>query len=198
MSKVLLELSVSLDGFIAGPDIGPGAHLGIGGERLHEWLFAGKSATGSRAFESAHFSEVGALILGRRMADLGIGPWGEEPTFHAPCFVVTHRPAETIVKKGGTSYVFVTDGIEAALERARQAAGSQEVHVNGGANVAQQFLNAGLLDEIRIHLVPIVLGAGTRLFDSVRTDVRLVPREAQTQAAVTHLVYDVDRPTEGV
>src|SRR5215213_5916694 len=84
------------------------------------------------------------LILGRRMADLGIGPWGEEPTFHAPCFVVTHRPAPTIVKKGGTSYIFVTDGIEAALERARQAAGSQDVQVNGGADIARQFLNAGL------------------------------------------------------
>jgi dihydrofolate reductase len=93
MSKVLLELSVSLDGFVAGPDIGPGAHFGIGGKRLHKWMFAGKSAADSEVFERAHFSGVGALILGRRMADLGIGPWGEEPTFHAPCFVVTHRPA---------------------------------------------------------------------------------------------------------
>ena len=193
MSKVLLELSVSLDGFVAGPDIGPGAPLGIGGERLHEWMFAGKSATDSETFETAHFSEVGALILGRRMADLGIGPWGEEPTFHAPCFVVTHRPAETIVKKGGTSYIFVTDGIEAALERARQAAGSQDVQIIGGADVAQQFLNAGLIDEIRLHLVPIILGAGTRLFDGVRTDVRLVPGEAQNQPAVTHLVWAVAR-----
>lgn len=123
---------------------------------------------------------------------------GEEPTFHAPCFVVTHRPAETIVKKGGTSYIFVTDGIEAALERARQAAGSQDVQINGGADVAQQFLNAGLLDEIRLHLVPTLLGAGTRLFDGVRTDVRLVPREAQNQPAVTHLVYDVGRSTPGM
>jgi dihydrofolate reductase len=198
MSKVLLELSVSLDGFVAGPDIGPGAPLGIGGERVHEWMFAGKSATDSETFETAHFSQIGALILGRRTADLGIGPWGEEPTFHAPCFVVTHRPAETIVKKGGTSYMFVTDGIEAALERARQAAGSQDVQVNGGADIAQEFLNAGLLDEIRLHLVPIILRAGTRLFDGVRTDIRIVPREAHHQPAVTHLVYDVGRPTPGV
>ena len=130
------------------------------------------------------------------MVDLGIGLWGEEPTFHAPCFVLTHRPAETIVKKGGTSYIFVTDGIEAALDRARQAAGSQDVQVNGGADVARQFLNAGLLDEIRLHLAPIILGAGTCLFDGVRTDVRLVPREAQNAPpAVTHLIYDVERPT---
>jgi dihydrofolate reductase len=195
MSKVLLELSVSLDGFVAGPEISPDAPLGIGGERLHEWMFAGKSASESETFETAYFSEIGALVLGRRMADLGIGPWGDEPTFHAPCFVITHRPAETIVKKGGTSYIFVTDGIEAALGRAREVAGPQDVRVNGGAEVAQQFLNAGLVDEIRLHLVPTLLGAGTRLFDRVRTDVGLVPREAQNEPAVTHLVYEVGRPT---
>jgi dihydrofolate reductase len=191
MSKVILDMSMSLDGFVTEPEVGPGAHLGIGGERLHEWMFAGKSATDVEAFETDLFSEIGALVLGRRMVDLGIGPWGEEPTFHAPCFVVTHRPAETIVKKGGTSYIFVTDGIEVALEQAREAAGSQDVQVNGGADVGRQFLNAGLLDEIRLHLTPIILVAGTRLFDGVRTDVQLVPREAQNAPAVTHLIYDV-------
>lgn len=195
MSKVLLELSVSLDGYVTGPDVRPEEPMGDGGERLHEWMFAGKSATEVETFQTAKYSEIGALIMGRRMVDLGIGPWGEEPTFHAPCFVVTHRPAEKIVKKGGTSYIFVTDGIEAALERAREAADPQDVQVNGGADVAQQFLNAGLLDEIRLHLVPIFLGAGTRLFDGVRTDVRLVLREAQHQPAVTHLIYEVGRPT---
>jgi dihydrofolate reductase len=194
MSKVLLELSVSLDGLVTGPEISPGAPLGIGGERLHEWMFGGKSASDSETFETTHFSEIGALVLGRRMADLGIGPWGEEPTFHAPCFVITHRPAETIVKKGGTSYIFVTDGIEAALARARETAGPQDVMVNGGADVARQFLNAGLLDEIHLHLVPMLLGAGTRLLDGVRTDVCLVPREAHTEPTATHLIYDVGRP----
>jgi dihydrofolate reductase len=169
--------------------------MGDGGERLHEWMFAGKSQAEVDTFETEHYSEIGALIMGRRMVDLGIGPWGEEPTFHAPCFVLTHRPAETIVKKGGTSYIFVTDGIEAALERAREAAGPQDVQVNGGADVGRQFLNAGLLDEIRLHLAAIILGAGTCLFDGVRTDVRLVPREAQNAPGVTHLVYDVGRPT---
>src|SRR5207253_3185140 len=101
-------------------------------------------------------SGIGAVVMGRRMADVGIGPWGEELPFHAPCFVVTHRPAATIVKKGGTSYVFITDGIEAALERAHQAAGAQDVLVNGGADIARQFLNAGLLDEVRLHLVPVI------------------------------------------
>jgi dihydrofolate reductase len=195
MSKVIMEMSVSLDGYVTGPHVRPDEPMGDGGERLHEWMFARKSAKELETFQTAKCGEIGALIMGRRMADLGIGPWGEEPTFHAPCFVVTHRPAETIVKKGGTSYIFVTDGIEAAMERARQAAGSQDVQVNGGADVARQFLNAGLLDEIRLHLAPIILGSGTRLFDGVSTDVRLVPREARNAPAVTHLIYDVGRPT---
>ena len=195
MSKVILEMSVSLDGYVTGPYVRPEEPMGDGGERLHEWMFAGKSATEVETFQTAKYGEIGALILGRRMADLGLGPWGEEPVFHAPCFVVTHRPAETIVKKGGTSYIFVTDGIETALDRARQAAGSHDVQVNGGAALAQQFLNAGLLDEIRLHLVPIILASGTRLFDGVRTDVQLVPREAQNASVVTHLIYDVERLT---
>jgi dihydrofolate reductase len=195
MSKVIFEMSVSLDGFATGPEVGPDAPLGIGGERLHDWMFAGKSQAEVETFLTARFSEIGAVIMGRRMVDLGVGPWGEEPAFHAPCFVLTHRPAETIVKKGGTSYIFVTDGIEAALEQAREAAGSQDVQVEGGVDVARQFLNAGLLDEIHLHLAPIILGAGTRLFDGVRTDIRLVPREAQNAPGVTHLIYDVERPT---
>lgn len=195
MSKVFLELTISLDGFVTGRDVGSDAPLGIGGERLHDWMFAGKSATEVETFATEYYGEIGALVMGRRMVDLGIGPWGEEPVFHAPCFVVTHRPAETIIKKGGTSYIFVTDGIEAALDRAREAAGSQDVQVNGGADVGRQFLNAGLLDEVRLHIAPIILGAGTRLFDGVRTDVQLVPREAQNEPAVTHLVYDVESTT---
>jgi dihydrofolate reductase len=154
-------------------------------------MFTGKSAADSAQFESAHFGKIGALILGRRMADVGIGPWGEEPSFHAPCFVVTHRPAETIVKKGGTSYVFVTNGLQAAMDAALRSAESQDVLVNGGADIAQQCLNAGLLDEIRLHLVPVILGAGTRLFDHVRSDLRLVARDVGSCPEVTHLIYKV-------
>jgi dihydrofolate reductase len=127
MGKVLLEMSMSLDGYVAGPDVSAEFPMGRGGERLHEWMFAGRSAAESESFETDHYSGIGALIIGRRMADLGIGPWGEEPTFHAPVFVVTHRPAETIVKRGGTSYIFVTEGIENAQLRAREAAGSNDV-----------------------------------------------------------------------
>ena len=157
-------------------------------------MFAGKSADEVDRFETDHFAYIGALIIGRRMADLGIGPWGEEPTFHAPCFVVTHRPAETIVKKGGTSYVFVTEGIHAAMAQAQAAAGAQDVMVIGGADIARQCLNAGLIDEIRLHLAPIVLGGGTSLFTGVRPDLRLVPSQVTNSPLATHLTYQVDAP----
>ena len=189
MGKVVLEMSMSVDGYVAGPDVGPEVPMGRGGEALHEWMFAGRSPAESERFQTEHFATVGALILGRRMADLGIGPWGDEPTFHAPCYVVTHRPAETIVKQGGTSYTFVTDGVEAALERARESAHSQDVVVNGGADIGRQFLDAGLLDEVRLHLVPVVLGAGARLFDGVGSHVRLTPVDAVSTPQVTHLTY---------
>lgn len=194
MGKVLLEITTSLDGYVAGPDVSAEDPLGRGGESLHDWMFAGKSADEVDRFQTHHFTSIGALILGRRMADLGIRHWGEEPAFHAPCFVVTHRPAETVVKKGGTSYVFVTEGIHAAMAQAKAAAGAQDVRVNGGADVARQCLNAGLIDEIRLHLAPIVLGGGTPLFAGVRPDLRLVPSEASNSPLATHLTYQVDAP----
>lgn len=126
------------------------------------------------------------------MADLGIGPWGEEPVFHAPCFVVTHRPAETIVKKGGTSYVFVTEGIEAAMAQAREAAGEKDVRVEGGADIDRQYLNAGLIEEIRLHIAPILLGAGSSLFAGASPDLRLVPTGATNGPLATHLTYRID------
>ncbi|QYJ15578.1 putative protein YyaP [Rubrobacter xylanophilus DSM 9941] len=192
MGKVLMEITMSLDGYVAGPDVGPDEVMGRGGERLHEWMFAGESSDDTDRRETDHFGNVGALIMGRRMVDLGIGPWGEEPPFHAPCFVVTHRPAETIVKKGGTSYIFVTEGIDAAMARAREAAGEQDVMVNGGADIDRQYLNAGLIDEIRLHLAHIVLGGGTPLFAGVRPDLRLVPIRATHGPLATHLTYRLD------
>jgi dihydrofolate reductase len=192
MGKVLMEITMSLDGYTTGPEVSGEAPLGRGGDRLHEWMFAGKSAADTDRYETDHFSTVGALIMGRRMADLGIEPWGEEPTFHAPCFIVTHRPAETIVKKGGTSYIFVTEGIEAAMARAQEDAGEQDVMVNGGADIDRQYLNAGLIDEIRLHIAPIVLGGGTPLFAGVRPDLRLVPSQVAHSLLATHLTYRVD------
>jgi dihydrofolate reductase len=192
MTKVLLELSVSLDGYVTGPDVSPEEPMGRGGEVLHEWMFHDRSAAESQRFETDHFASIGALIMGRRMVDLGIGPWGEEPTFHAPVFVVTRRPADTIVKKGGTSYVFVTEGIQDALARARDAAGAQDIRINGGADIARQYLQAGAVDELRLHLVPVILGAGTRLFDDgTPPAIRLQPRAATSSPLVTHLTYEV-------
>ena len=185
---------MSLDGYITGPDVSPDAPMGRGGEALHDWMFEGRSAAESEDFETDHFSGIGALIVGRRMADLGIGPWGEEPTFHAPVFVVTHRPADTIVKKGGTSYIFVTGGIDHALAQAREAAGSDHVQVSGGAEIARQYMEVGAIDEVRLHLVPIILGAGTRLFgDALPPDIRLRPTTADARPLATHLTYEVER-----
>jgi hypothetical protein len=150
-----------------------------------------------RALSDEHFSSIAALILARRMADLGIGPWGDEPTFHAPCFVVTHRPAETIIKKGGTSYVFVTDGIEAALPRAQEAAGSQDVLVNGRCGRCPPVPQCRAAR--RGPPPPGASGVGRRhpLFDGVRSDVGLVTREALSSRLATHLTYDVERAAGG-
>ena len=193
MSRVLLEMSMSLDGCVTGPDVSDEEPMGRGGEALHEWMFAGRSPAEARHWQTQHFTGIGAVILGRRMADLGIGPWGEEPVFHAPCFVVTHRPAETIVKKGGTSYTFVTGGVAAALRQAQEAAGSEHVLVNGGAEINRHFLDAGLVDEVRLHLVPVALGGGVRLFDRARSDLGLIPTAAVAAPLVTHLTYEIDR-----
>jgi dihydrofolate reductase len=192
MPTVLAELSMSLDGYVAGPDVSSDEPMGRGGEDLHEWMFDSRSADEVQQFQTDHFSTIGAVIIGRRMADLGIGPWGDEPAFHAPVFVVTHRPAETIDKKGGTSYIFVTGGIEEALRRARDAAGSQDILVGGGGDIARQYLRAGAVQELRLHLVPVLLGAGTPLFDAeTAPTVRLRPVTAVGAPLVTHLTYEV-------
>ena len=192
MPKVLMELSMSLDGCVAGSDVSPDEPMGRGGEELHEWMFAGRSAGEVQHFQTDHFSTIGSVIVGRRMADLGIGPWGDEPVFHAPVFVVTNRPAETIAKKGGTSYVFVTGGIEETLRRASEAAGSQDVLVGGGGDIARQYLRAGAVQELRLHLVPVLLGVGTPLFDAETAPrIRLRPVSAIGTPLVTHLTYTV-------
>ncbi len=197
MSRVVLEMSMSLDGYVTGPDLSGDEPMGRGGEALHEWMFAGRSPAESRKSQTEHFSGIGAVIMGRRMVDLGIGHWGEEPVFGAPCFVVTHRAAETIVKQGGTSYIFVLGGVAEALRRAQEAAGAKDVLVNGGADVNRQFLHAGLVDEVRLHLVPVALGGGAPLFDGTRPDLGLVPTAAIATPLVTHLTYEVSRSATG-
>lgn len=197
MSKVFFDLGMSLDGFTAGANVGVEEPMGIGGERLHDWLFADKTEEESEAFQNEAFKHVGAVIIGRRTLDLGLDPWGDNPPYHAPCFVVTSRPHEQIVRQGGTSFTFVTDGIESALEQARAAAGGKDIRVLGGATIARQYLEAGLLDEIQIDLVPLLLGGGTRLFENVgNKGIELEQISVKEAPGVTHLTYRVLRVTQ--
>ena len=213
MGIVVLDISMSLDGFIAGPDAGPEEPLGVGGERLHEWAFGLASfrerhgrtggATGPDDEVIAEsLSRPGAVVMGRRMFGGGEGPWGDDPwegwwgddpPFRMPVFVLTHHARETLPMQGGTTFTFVTDGVETALEQARAAAGDKDVSV-GGANVAQQYLAAGLLDEMQIHLVPVLLGDGVRLFDRMdRSRIELEKTRVIDSPGVTHLRFNVRR-----
>src|SRR3989440_3203972 len=187
MSKLKLNITMSIDGFVAGPDQSPEHPLGVGGEQLHDWLVplrAFRESHGEEGGEvnpSTPFAEdilggAGATIMGRNMFGGGPGPWandswkgwwGDEPPFHHPVFVLTHHPREPLQMKGGTTFHFVTDGIEAALAQAREAAGGQDVSLGGGAATIQQYLAAGLVDEIVISIAPVLLGSGTRLFDNL-------------------------------
>ena len=198
-------MSISLDGFIAGPDDSVESPLGQGGERLHEWVFdlatfherhgreGGQTGPDDDVLAEA-FEGVGAYVMGRRMFDLGEGPWGDDPPFRGPVFVVTHRAQDELVKEGGTTFTFVTEGLERALEQARAAAGDRDVSVSGGANVFQGCLAAGLLDEIQLHVAPVLLGAGRRLFDERGSDrIELEPTRVIDSPAVTHLRYRVLR-----
>lgn len=166
MGKVILELSISLDGFAAGTDVGPDNPLGRDGERLHDWMFDSATETGSEIAQEM-FATAGAIVLGRRMYDLGKPYWDPDPdTFRRlPVFVLTHRPTGAVADPGGSTFTFVTGGVEDALARARDAAGDGDVVVGGGPETARGFLASGLLDELRIHLVHILLRAGARLFE---------------------------------
>ncbi len=188
MSKLRFRISMSLDGFVAGPDQSLENPLGIGGENLHEWVVplsvwrAAHGMEGGEVNESASVVEeslvnIGATVMGRNMFGGHPGPWdpekpwkgwwGATPPFHHPVFVVTHYGREPLKMEGGTTFHFVTDGIEAALEQARLAADGKDVALAGGASVAGQYLAAGLVDEMEISLVPILLGSGERLFEGV-------------------------------
>jgi len=188
MSKLRFRIATSLDGFVAGPEQSVQNPLGIGGMRLHEWAFAlevfrrmhgmeGGEANASTAVVEDALRDVGATVMGRNMFGGHPGPWdaedpwsgwwGSDPPFHHPVFVVTHHARAPLELEGGTTFHFVTDGIEAALERARAVAGGKDVSLGGGADVARQFLAAGLVDEMLISLVPILLGGGERLFDGL-------------------------------
>jgi dihydrofolate reductase len=199
MTKVTTDLGISLDGFIAGPRQSLENPLGEGGERLHRWMFEQPEENAS---EIAAIVEAGAFIMGRNM----FGPirgewdgewrgwWSEDPPYHAPVFVLTHYPREPLVMEGGTTFTFVTDGVESALEQARAAAGDASIAVAGGADTVRQFLRAGLIDELRLHTAPILLGEGERILDDV-SDLTLEPLETTGNSLVTHTRYRVSCPS---
>jgi dihydrofolate reductase len=164
MGKVTCDISMSLDGFIAGPNVRVGNGMGDDGDRLHAWMFGGNTETDD-AIVAEKNASPGAILIGKRMFDVGFEPWGDPPPFGMPVFIVTHEAREPLPMQGGTTYTFVTKGIEAALELAREAAGDKDVGIWGGANIIQEYLKAGLLDEMQIHVVPVLFGDGTRLFE---------------------------------
>ncbi len=211
MSKLRFRISMSLDGFVAGPSQGLENPLGIGGMRLHEWVFPLTTWRASQGLEGGEVNasspvveestaNIGATVMGRNMFGGYPGPWdtnkpwrgwwGDDPPYHHPVFVLTRYPRESFAMEGGTTFNFVTDGIESALDQARRAAGGQDVSLAGGANAAQQYLKAGLVDEMEIHLVPTLLGSGERLFDGLGDDLHgleLVRTVATPQ--VVHLKF---------
>jgi len=209
MSKLRLTMTMSLDGFVAGPDQSESDPLGIGGEELHAWLVSlaafreshgeeGGEVNASTPIAEGILGGTGATIMGRNMFGGGPGPWneawrgywGDDPPYHHPVFVLTHHAREPLEMEGGTTFHFVTTGIESALEEARAAAGDQDVSVGGGAAVVQQYLAAGLLDELLISVVPNLLGGGARLFDNLGdAPPRLEQIEAIEAPGVTHIRY---------
>jgi dihydrofolate reductase len=194
MSKVVCDMSASVDGFVAGPNQRADAPFGDGiDDSLHRWMF---DEPEENAAEAAAITAVGANIMGRNMFGPGRGAWdldwkgwwGPEPPYHGPVFVLTHHEREPVEMEGGTTYYFVTGGIREALERARAAAGDQDVAIAGGAATVNQYLAAGLIDELRLHVAPVLVGRGERLFEGVgRTD--LTPVEVRHTRLVTHLRY---------
>jgi len=211
MSKLRFSVTMSLDGYVAGPNQSVKEPLGVGGEALHDWaveLAAFKEAHGQKGgtvnasspvFQEM-FENVGAEIMGRNMFGGGPGPWtpdwkgwwGENPPFHMPVFVLTHHPREPLPMRGGTTFHFVTDGIESALSQARRAAADKDVLIGGGAKTIQQFLAAGLVDEVNISMVPLLLGGGERLLDNLGDPApRLEQSRVVEGPGVVHLRYRV-------
>lgn len=202
--KVVADISMSLDGYVTGPNDGLGQGLGEGGEGLHYWVFVRRwsygdelgGATGiDKEVQDETFGPAGAAIVGRRMFDVVEG-WGYQNPFPIPCFVLTHRVDDELLEKA-PSFTFASEGIESALEQARAVAGENDVLIGGGANVIQQYLKAGLDDEIKIHLAPMLLGAGIRLFDDVGPMTFERTRVVESPFT-THLWYRVVKPARAL
>jgi dihydrofolate reductase len=211
MARLRFRISMSLDGFVAGPHQSVNDPLGVGGMRLHEWVFPLAAWRAMHGLEGGEVNEssrvvaeslldIGATIMGRNMFGGHPGPWnrerpwngwwGDDPPFHHPVFVLTHHPREILVLQGGNSFTFVTSGIEAALEQAHRAANGKDVSLAGGADAARQYLTAGLVDEMEINLVAVLLGSGERLFEGTGCDLhRLELERAVAAPKVTHLKF---------
>ena len=212
MGKVVVDITMSLDGFVAGPSPSLEDPLGVNGMSLHEWAFGaegwreshglegGEANVDSDVFREA-FSSIGAFVMGRKMFSGGSGRWeddpnargwwGDDPPYHAPVFVLTHHARNPEEMKGGTTFFFVTEGIEAAVGKAREAAGDQDVSVAGGADVVQQALRAGLVDELQVHVAPLLLGDGTRLFGEGGEPIELEATRVLSSPKAAHLRFDV-------
>src|SRR3954451_526337 len=211
MSKVKVSMAVSIDGYVAGPNQSLEEPLGEGGERLHEWLFdlemfrrlhgdEGGTVNASTPIVEDAIEGIGAFVMGRNMFGGGPGEWdeswrgwwGDDPPYHAPVFVLTHHAREPLPMEGGTTFRFVRDGIESALEQARAAAGDRDVLIAGGASVVQQYLAAGLIDQLTLSVAPFLLGAGARFFAEGGVG-ELEQIGAVEAPCVTHLRYRVRR-----
>jgi dihydrofolate reductase len=211
---VFINISMSLDGYVAGPDQTLEEPLGRGGEQLHEWIFPLASWREPHGLSGGEIGpeddlvresvdRTGAVIMGRRMFSGGSGPWesdpnadawwGDNPPFHVPVFILTHHEREPVEKAGGTTFTFVTDGFESALEQALAAAGDKDVAIAGGAEAAQQALRAGGVEDVTLHLAPVLLGSGASLFDGVGTDLTLRLTNVLEGPHATHLEYAVER-----
>jgi dihydrofolate reductase len=216
MGQLILDISMSLDGFVAGPNPSLEEPLGGGGELLHEWAVGALEWRESHGLEGGEANvdsevigeirnRVGASIMGRRMFSGGQGPWeddprangwwGDEPPFHHPVFVLTHHAREPLELRG-TTFTFVTDGIESALAQARAAAGDRDVHVAGGGEACAQYLRTGLVDEVQLHVAPVLLGGGTRLFEGHHDGEPATlerTRVVESPTGVTHVRYRITR-----
>ena len=211
MGEFRFQVAVSLDGYLAGPDQSVENPLGVGGEALHNWLFdlavwrkmeggEGGEVNASTAVIEETQANVGAYVMGRNMFGGGPGPWtddppwkgwwGDDPPYHVPVYVLTHHPREPQPMKGGTTFHFITDGIQSALGKAKAAAGDRDVVIGGGANAIQQYLAAGLIDRFELHIAPLLLGDGERLLENVG-ELELEQVRAIEAPGVTHVTYRV-------
>ncbi|GAB3806144.1 dihydrofolate reductase family protein [Virgibacillus kimchii] len=200
MGKVVFDISVSLDGFIAGLNDSSDNPIGDGGKQLHEWIYklaSWRKQHGLTGGEKNRNDDIlqglaantGAIIMGKRMFNSGADYWDEKPPFHMPVFVLTHEKRAMQVKEGGTTFHFVNDGVKDAFEQAKETAGNKDISIAGGASVIHQFLNAGLIDEFQLHVVPIFLGSGIRLFKSMNAQLKIEKISVLDSPEVTHMKY---------